>query len=142
MEDDRVSNLEGTVAELANKLNQLLSTMSRLNFTTNPLMPLVDNPPHPVPSLPENPSPRIRRPKPATPPDFDGDRKKGLSFLHSCQTYIHLCPEEFRDEQTKIVWAMSYMKSGRASKWTAQIFRWEELPENLGCAKFVDWEDF
>jgi hypothetical protein len=37
---------------------------------------------------------------------------------------------------------MSYMKSGRASKWTARIFRWEELPENSGLPKFLDWEDF
>jgi hypothetical protein len=37
---------------------------------------------------------------------------------------------------------MSYMKSGRAAKWTARIFRWEELPENYECYKFFDWEDF
>jgi hypothetical protein len=34
------------------------------------------------------------------------------------------------------------MKSGRAAKWTARIFRWEELPENFGYTKFLDWEDF
>ena len=34
------------------------------------------------------------------------------------------------------------MKSGRAAKWAARIFRWEELPENSGCPKFLDWEDF
>jgi hypothetical protein len=34
------------------------------------------------------------------------------------------------------------MKSGRAAKWTARIFRWEELPENIGCPRFLDWEDF
>ena len=32
------------------------------------------------------------------------------------------------------------MKTGRASKWAAQIFRWEE--QNEGHSKFVDWEDF
>jgi Retrotransposon gag protein len=37
---------------------------------------------------------------------------------------------------------MSYMKSGRAAKWTARIFRWEELPENIGYKRFLDWEDF
>ena len=42
----------------------------------------------------------------------------------------------------KIIWAMSYMKSGRVAKWTAHIFRWEELSENKGCLKFLDWEDF
>jgi len=36
---------------------------------------------------------------------------------------------------------MSYMKAGRAAKWCACIFRWEEQPENVGYHKFVDWED-
>ena len=143
-EDERVSNLEETVAGMESKLNQILDTMARLsqNVTTPPVMqpPIPQDPPS-FPSDLEH-APKLRRPKPATPPEFDGDRKKGLTFLHSCQTYIRLCPEEFRDEQTKIVWAMSYMKSGRAAKWTARIFRWEELPENIGCPKFLDWEDF
>ena len=34
------------------------------------------------------------------------------------------------------------MKSRRAAKWTAHIFKWEELSENKGCLKFADWEDF
>jgi len=50
--------------------------------------------------------------RPSVPPDFDGDCSKGKAFLTSCRTYIHLCPEAFDDEPTKIVWAMSYMKSG------------------------------
>lgn len=141
MEDnDRVSNLEGMVAMMKNQLNQILDTMAGLNQNIS-VTPLT-SPEVSVPPNPEHTHKKTRRPKPATPPEFDGDRKKGLIFLHSCQTYIRLCPEEFRDEQTKIVWAMSYMKSGRAAKWTARIFRWEELSENLGCPKFLDWDDF
>ena len=34
------------------------------------------------------------------------------------------------------------MKFGRAQKWTACIFRWEQQPENSGANKFFDWEDF
>ena len=34
------------------------------------------------------------------------------------------------------------MKSGRAQKWTACIFRWEQQPENSRANKFFDWEDF
>ena len=37
---------------------------------------------------------------------------------------------------------MSYVKSGRAAKWTSHVFRWEELSKNKGCLKFLDWEDF
>ena len=32
------------------------------------------------------------------------------------------------------------MKSGRAAKWAAQIFKWEE--ENGGYSKFLDWDEF
>jgi hypothetical protein len=141
MEDERVTNLEETVAAMESKLNQILDTMSRLHENTANT-PSTPPPVVPIPHTSSEHKPKTRRPKPAIPPEFDGDRKKGLTFLHSCQTYIRLCPEEFRDEQTKIVWAMSYMKSGRAAKWTARIFRWEELPENSGYSKFLDWQDF
>jgi len=65
-----------------------------------------------------------------------------MAFLNSCQVYICLCPNSFMDKQAKIVWAMSYMKAGRAAKWSARVFRWEEQPENVGYHKFIDWEDF
>jgi hypothetical protein len=57
--------------------------------------------------------------RPSIPPDFDGDRSKGKAFLTSCRTYIRLCPEAFDEETTKIVWAMSYMRSGRAGRWAS-----------------------
>ena len=60
-------------------------------------------------------------PLPALPNEFDGDRSKGQAFLCSCQTYILLCLESFSNNQIKIVWALSYMKSGRAAKWAARI---------------------
>jgi len=65
-----------------------------------------------------------------------------MAFLNSCQVYIRLCLNSFTDEQAKIVWAMSYMTAGQASKWSACVFRWEEQPENVGYHKFIDWEDF
>jgi Retrotransposon gag protein len=37
---------------------------------------------------------------------------------------------------------MSYMKMGRTQKWTAQIFRWEQLAQNANQTKFLDWNDF
>ena len=95
------------------------------------------------PIIPEIPPPSIsHKIRPATPPDFDGDRTKGLAFLNSCQTYIRLCSEDFQNEQIQIVWAMSYMKTGRAEKWAARIFWWEQDPANQGKAKFSSWEGF
>jgi Retrotransposon gag protein/Zinc knuckle len=138
MDEERVSALEQQLArfeaekaDLQDKLNVLY------NHVTDPRNP---NPLHPA--LPIVP-PKINRiARPSTPLDFDGDRSKGVAFLNSCQTYIRLCADEFPDDQTKIVWAMSYMKTGRAQRWTARIFRWEQLEENENQSKFLDWEEF
>ena len=81
-----------------------------------------------------------RAPLPALPNKFNRDHSKAQAFLCSCQTYILLCLESFSDDQIKIVWALSYMKLGRAAKWAACIFKWEE--ENEGYTKFLDWDDF
>ena len=56
--------------------------------------------------------------------------------------YIQLCPDLFLDDQAKIMWALSYMKAGRAAKWAAQIFQWEECEENKDQSRFLDWDDF
>ena len=77
--------------------------------------------------------------KPSAPSEFDGNRSAGKTFLISCRTYIRLCPESFKDDTTKIIWAMSYMKSGRASRWAAREFEHEARTGNL---RFIDWLDF
>src|SRR6266567_1222404 len=79
--------------------------------------------------------------KPSNPPDFDGNRSKGKAFLTSCCTYIRLCPEAFDDEPTKIIWAMSYMKSRRAGCWASWEFELEATSEN-GQLQFFDWPNF
>ena len=89
------------------------------------------------------PSPAgTRQCRPATPQNFDGDRSKGMTFLNACQTYFRLAPDEFADDETKIIWAMSYMNSGRAQKWTARVFLWEQMPEHAGLTRFRNWDDF
>jgi hypothetical protein len=60
--------------------------------------------------------------KPSPPPNFDGDRQKGKSFLNTCQAYFRLRPDQFPDEQTKIQWAMTYMNQGRAQKWANRVY--------------------
>ena len=72
--------------------------------------------------------------------EFDGERSRGQAFLNSVQTYMCLCPDSFHSNQVKITWTLSYMKSGRAAKWVARVFRWEE--ENRGYSKFLDWDEF
>jgi len=77
--------------------------------------------------------------KPSTPSKFNGDRSAGKAFLTSCQTYICLCPESFEDNLTKVVWAMSYMKAGRAGRWANHEFEHEA---KSGQLHFIDWVDF
>lgn len=77
--------------------------------------------------------------KPSAPSDFNGDRSKGKAFLTSCRTYIRLCPEAFEDEIQQVIWAMSYMKDGRAGRWAARQFETEVIE---GALPFQEWIDF
>ena len=51
-----------------------------------------------------------------------------------------LCPDDSFNNQTKIIWALSYIKSRRAAKWAAHVFKWEE--DNEGYTKFLNWDNF
>jgi Retrotransposon gag protein/Zinc knuckle len=79
--------------------------------------------------------------KPSSPCDFDGERSKGRAFLTSCRTYIRLCPDSFPDEPTKIMWALSYMNSGRANRWAGRELEFEARIGG-GHFRFIDWQDF
>src|SRR5271155_1424663 len=117
------------------KLDILVNHITSPKTLETPPIPVVHTP---TPETCHTPSTRALRP--ALPSEFDGDRSKGVAFLYSCQTYIRLCSDAFPDDQTKIVWALSYMKTGRAALWAAQIFRWEE--ENPNSLKFANWNAF
>lgn len=120
-------------ASTQEKLDSLLSVLLQQQQTPRPATP-------PSQSItPVTTSSHVRPPRPTIPNEFDGDRTKGVDFLNSCQTYIRLCQGSFPDDQTKIIWAISYMKSGRAAKWAARVFKYEE-EEN--APRFLDWSDF
>jgi Retrotransposon gag protein/Zinc knuckle len=146
MDDERMTALELQMAkieadkeDIRDKLNLIIAQLTQPRNQPPPHTPnTLPNFPTPPPDIPKT----SRTARPANPPEFNGERSEGLAFLNSCQTYLRLCSEEFPDEQTKIMWAMSYMKTGRAQKWTARIFRWEQLAENANQTKFVDWNDF
>src|SRR5882757_169635 len=135
MSDDRVSALERALSKLQAReaeTQQKLDTVLQLLIEQRQQTPI---PPLSVTS----PTPWIRAPPPALPSEFDGDRSKGPAFLNSCQTYIRLCPDSFSDDQATITWSLSYMKSGRAAKWAARVFKYEE---DEGNQRFLDWSDF
>ena len=136
MEGKRLATLEPSLAELQAKD---ANTQHRLDI----LISHIPQSKNLIPSTQITPiTPKAHGLKPAFLSEFNGDRTKRMAFLNSCQVYICLCLNSLMDEQAKIVWAMSYMKAGRAAKWSACIFRWEEQPENVGYHKFVDREDF
>src|SRR6266700_2539879 len=77
--------------------------------------------------------------KPSSPSAFGGDHTDGKAFLTLCRTYIRLCLEVFDDQEQQIVWAMSFMKDGRAARWAAREF---ELEATNGLLRFDNWAHF
>ena len=77
--------------------------------------------------------------KPSAPSEFNGNCSTGKAFLISCQTYICLCLELFEDDLTKVIWAMSYMKSGCAGRWATHEFEHEAKSGHL---HFINWFNF
>ncbi|KAG6873300.1 hypothetical protein C0992_008858 [Termitomyces sp. T32_za158] len=83
--------------------------------------------PTPTPRFPATrtalPAPgRANIPHPALPDTYNGDRASGECFLQSCATYIQLCGDDFLSDELKIVWVLSYMKSGRAATYAMRVF--------------------
>ena len=120
------SNINSTLAALTTQLQQLIQLVA------NPPLPLLavpNTPPLPMPSPPVSLSSallmRQTRPKLFCPPDFNRERHNGRVFLNSCSLYIRLAPEQFHDEQERILWALTFFKGGRATKWSKNVFRQE-----------------
>jgi hypothetical protein len=86
------------------------------------------------------PSVTLNRLKPGVPADFDGNRHKGRSFLNSCILYISLCEAEFKNDQAKILWILSYMKEGRAASFADHVLRFKL--DNPRKPQFADLEAF
>jgi len=115
------NNINTTLAALAVQLQQLTQLVA------NPSLPAIPNtPPLPVPSplVSLSPAPTVRqtRPKLSCPPDFNGERHNSRAFFNSCSLYIRLAPEQFQDEQERILWALTFFKGGHAAKWSKNVF--------------------
>ena len=136
--EERMARREAKIDNTLHAMNETLAVLTRLVSSTLPTTQ-----PIPTPAPTTVVTRNIRNDlKPALPPNFDGDRLKGRGFIHACQAYIRLRPDQFPDEQTKIQWAMTYMSQGRAQKWVGRIYHWESLPTNVGSDYCVDWDDF
>jgi len=132
------NNINSTLAALTAQLQQLTQLVA------NPPPPAIPNtPPPPVPSPLVSPPPalpvRQTRPKLSCPPDFNRERHNGCAFLNSCSLYICLAPEQFHDKQERILWALTFFKGGRATKWSENVFRQEV---DTGVFPIQTWGDF
>ena len=97
------------ITELTAKMS--VSVQQNANAVTNAVATPMYLYPPPPPPIPQRSQPKV-----VTPKTFDGDRSKGRAFLTSCQLYFTLRKSEFQDDEEKIQWILSYMKSGRACK--------------------------
>jgi hypothetical protein len=77
--------------------------------------------------------------KPSYPNEFGGDRMKGQVFLNSCKLYTALTPHQFTDDQAKIMWALSFMKSGHAAHFVEQQMRGYH---DIGSLSYGLWQEF
>jgi hypothetical protein len=95
--------------------------------------------------LPETPkttpvvAPTKNHLRPGLPLDFDGNRAKGRDFLKSCLLYMSLCSGDFADDQAKILWVLSYMKSRCTSNFASDLV---EYTKTNGRDYYVDWPTF
>ena len=88
---------------------------------------------------PPTPMARQTRPKFSCPPDFSGKCHNGCTFLNSCSLYIHLVPEQFHNEEERILWALTFFKGGCAAKWSENVFRQEA---DTGVFPIQTWRNF
>jgi hypothetical protein len=71
--------------------------------------------------------------------NFGGDHTKEWTFLNLCELYAALAPHQFTNNNVKIMWAFSFMKSGCA----AQFMDWHMRSyQNVGSISYETWGEF
>ena len=133
---DMMDALRGSIDTLAASQNASSAPQVASNLQSRIPKPAETRPTRPNPTTP---APTRSRIKPGVPQDFDGSREKGRAFWNSCKIYTKLCASEFADDQAKIQWVLSYMKSGRASSFADKTLRYED---RMGQDRFTNWKEF
>jgi len=117
------NNINTTLVALTVQLQQLTQLVANLS---PPPIPNTSSPSisSSLVSLPPALIARWMHPKLSS-PDFSRECHNGCVFLNSCSLYICLALEQFHDKQERILWALMFFKSGRAAKWSKNVFRQE-----------------
>ena len=134
---ERLDALEREIGRITTQLLAINTTLQNLTNTFNTTPPTstqITN------STIGSDVPRtISKLKPASPSDFDRDRGKGRAFLNSCELYLHLSPDRFPDELSKIYWALTYMKTDCAYMFANRTLRYESI---MKLPRFHTWAEF
>ena len=110
--EQALADSEAREVETKSQLTALINGFQHLELLIRELKPIQTPNTPPTNIIPVRLAPTGQPPPLALPSKYDRDRSKGQAFLTSCQTYMRLCLDSFPNEQTKITWALSYMKSG------------------------------
>src|SRR6202789_1854787 len=140
--DEWRTQMELDIAAIAHAMQLLAQRVDPVphSSVSNPSNPASERSnPSPLHESHREPRPSARLIKPASPNDFSGERTKGRAFLNSCELYLHLVPHQFEDEHAKIMWAMSFMKSGRAAHFVDRQMRGYH---SIGSLPYESWNDF
>ncbi|HEX3641818.1 MAG TPA: hypothetical protein VHV10_11055, partial [Ktedonobacteraceae bacterium] len=89
-------------------------------------------------AIPTPPPPAPKSIKIATPDVYTGDRSKTDTFLRQVALYVYGRPQEFQDDYSKIIFALSWMKGGTAGAWADQMV--DHLTQSRSY--FSGWLDF
>jgi Retrotransposon gag protein/Zinc knuckle len=154
-DSERLTRVEDTLAGLLASIQQLIRVQEEMLPLSAHVLPSISNPAEhepaasrlasperdlpPMPSTPPHFSSPSSRVKPASPNDFSGERTQGRAFLNSCELYITLASHQFADDQAKIMWVFSFMKSGRAARFVDQKMR---MYQTVGSLPYSSWQDF
>jgi hypothetical protein len=140
MQRETTSDMLDLIRDLRDSFNSLRTDVANTKSTAQPATKI----PKPTPGLTKSstaqpPAPACSHAKPGVPQDFDSDCEKGRAFFNSCHIYIRNCASEFIDDQAKIMWALSYMKSRCAAKFVECVLRYED---RMLTEKFANWDEF
>jgi len=117
--------INNTLVGLTAQLQQLTQLMTGPAPTPTVALPPIPTSPPPVnpPSLVLSASTKQRtRPKLPSPPDFFGEWTSSQVFFNSCTLYLRLAPEQFSCDEEKIFWTFVFLKDGRATRWSENLF--------------------
>ena len=74
----------------------------------------------------------------AKPDNFDGTESKFSSFIHQLNILFWACPNQYKEDNSKITCALSYMKGGRAEPWARNFMEKHHHLAEYTC----NWEEF